>query len=206
MLFYGYNILLKWVKYERQNYIQENILIAILLRYPRHYQVLIRYCFDLVYIMLIHSFVHSIVEFVQKLNKLQCTKTKRFDFNRFKNIFYPKNPNKSVKDAKWIRIFAYLQCRETSINPSTAEKYKVALSNVSATVVAPPSITFSMIAFGSIFIISFSCFFFCFFMSSDFLSTLMAKTYTVHNVLRMVLKMYGSICKCHFTLYCNLPV
>ena len=78
------------IKYERQNYIQENILIAILLRYPRHYQVLIRYCFDLVYIMLIHSFIHSIVEFVQKLNKLQCTKTKRFDFNRFKNIIYPK--------------------------------------------------------------------------------------------------------------------
>ena len=61
----------------RQNNFQENVLIAILLRYSRHYQVLIRYCFDLVYIMLIHSFVHGIVEFVQKLNKLQRTKTKR---------------------------------------------------------------------------------------------------------------------------------
>ena len=72
-----YNIVGMNQKNERQNHIQENVLIAILLRYSRHYQVLIRYCFDLVYIMLIHSFVHGIVEFVQKLNKLQRTKTKR---------------------------------------------------------------------------------------------------------------------------------
>ena len=73
-----YNIVeMNQIKNGRQNNFQENVLIAILLRYSRHYQVLIRYCFDLVYIMLIHSFVHGIVEFVQKLNKLQRTKTKR---------------------------------------------------------------------------------------------------------------------------------
>ena len=70
----------------------------------------------------------------------------------------------------------YLQFLDTSLNPSTEEKYNVAWSKVSATG-SPPLITLSTITFGSIFKISFSCFLFCLFMSSDFLSTLKANIY-----------------------------
>ena len=83
----------------------------------------------------------------------------------------------------------YLHFFETFTNPVTDEKYRVALSNVSATVFPSPFITCSTITFGSIFITNFSCFFFCFFMSEDFLSTLRANTFgkRIHIIIEIVM-------------------
>ena len=77
------------------------------------------------------------------------------------------------------RWFRYLHFLDTLWKPSTEEKYRVALSKVSATVV-PSCITRSTITLGSIFKINFSCFFFCFFISCDFFSTLRANTCMKH--------------------------
>ena len=90
----------------------------------------------------------------------------------------------------------YLHFFETLTNPVTDEKYRVALSNVSATVFPSPFITWSTITFGSIFITNFSCFFFCFFMSEDFFSTLRANTYAkiTHSIYEILCETLLWIC------------
>ena len=124
--------------------------------------------------MIVHPLIHCGVKLVQKLNNLQSTFSEENTFYRNKILIPTSFVDFSIN-------MKYLHFLETLMNPVTDEKYRVALSNVSATVFPSPFITWSTITFGSIFITNFSCFFFCFFMSEDFFSTLRANTFGKRN-------------------------